>query len=103
MYSAICQICGNEFTAGSKKAKYCHDCCLMAKSEADRRRKERQNRPCTADTEFLVCVYTHRGDSISRIAADLSRSKESVKGILNKAKSSGAYDRHIKIHEIRGV
>lgn len=98
MYSAICQICGNEFTARSKNAKYCHDCCLMVKSEANRRRKEQLNRPCTAITEFLFCVYTYRGETVERIAADFDRSVENVEMILNSAKSSGRYDKHIQKH-----
>ena len=103
MYSIICEKCGNEFTAVNKKTRYCPDCVLAVKAEQWQRRREQMNRPCTADTEFLICVYTYRGDSISRIAADLNRSKDNVEKILDKAKASGAYDRHIKIYEMRGV
>ena len=103
MYSIICAVCGNEFSAASKVTRYCPDCVPTVKYGQWRRRREQMNRPCTADTEFLVCVYTHRGDSISRIAADLNRSKENVESILNKAKASGAYNGHIKIYEMRGV
>lgn len=31
MYSAICQICGNEFTARAKTTKYCSACVSKAK------------------------------------------------------------------------
>lgn len=98
MHSIICEKCGNEFTAGSKKAKYCHDCGLVVKSEADRRRQEQLNRPCTAITEFLFCVYTYRGETVKRIATDFNRSVENVEMILSNAKSSGRYGKHIKNH-----
>ena len=76
MYSAICQICGNKFTARAKTTKYCSACVSKAKAEAALHRKEQLNRPLTTDTEFLICLYTYRGDSISRIATDLNRSQE---------------------------
>ena len=56
------------------------------------------NRPCTADTEFLICVYTYRGENVKRIATDLYRSVENVEMILNSAKSSGRYNSHIQKH-----
>ena len=99
----VCEKCGNEFSAVNKKTRYCPDCVPAVKAEQWQRRREQMNRPCTADTEFLICVYTYRGDSISRIAADLNRSKDNVEKILDKAKGSGSYDRHIKIYEMRGV
>lgn len=54
MYSAICQICGNEFTARAKTTKYCSACVSKAKPEAALHRKEQLNRPPTTDTEFLI-------------------------------------------------
>lgn len=98
MYSAICQICGNEFTARAKTTKYCSACVSKAKAEAALHRKEQLNRPPTTDTEFLICLYTYRGDSISRIATDLNRSEEDVQSILNEAKASGRYNMHIQKH-----
>lgn len=99
MYSAICQICGNEFTARAKTTKYCSACVSKAKAEtALLHRKKQLNRPPTADTEFLICLYTYRGDSISRIATDLNRSEENVQSILNEAKASGRYNKHIQKH-----
>lgn len=103
MYSIICAVGGNEFSAASKVTRYCPDCVPAVKAGQWRRRREQMNRPCTDLTEFLVCIYTYRGDSISRIAADLSRSKENVEEILNNAKASRAYDKHIEIYEMRGV
>ena len=67
MYSAICQICRNKFTARAKTTKYCSACVSKAKAEAALHRKEQLNRPLTTDTEFLICLYTYRGDSILRI------------------------------------
>lgn len=102
MYSAICQICGNKFTARAKTTKYCSACVSKAKAEAALHRKEQLkeqlNRPPTTDTEFLICLYTYRGDSISRIATDLNRSEEGVQSILNEAKASGRYNEHIQKH-----
>jgi hypothetical protein len=103
MYSAICQICGNKFTARAKTTKYCSACVSKAKAEAalhrkELHRKERLNRPPTTDTEFLICLYTYRGDSISRIATDLDRSEKNVQSILNEAKASGRYNMHIQKH-----
>lgn len=54
MYSAICQICGNEFTAIAKTTKYCSACVSKTKAEAALHRKEQLNRPPTTDTEFLI-------------------------------------------------
>lgn len=88
MYSAICQICRNKFTARAKTTKYCSACVSKAKAEAALHRKEQLNRPLTTDTEFLICLYTYRGDSISRIATDLNRSEEDVQSILNEAKAN---------------
>lgn len=98
MYSAICQICGNKFTARAKTTKYCSACASKAKAEAALHRKEQLNRPPTTDTEFLICLYTYRGDSISRVATDLNRSEENVQSILNEAKASGRYNEHIQKH-----
>lgn len=98
MYSAICQICGNKFTARAKTIKYCSACVSKAKAEAALHRKEQLNRPPTTDTEFLICLYTYRDDSISRIATDLNRSEEDVQSILNEAKASGHYNMHIQKH-----
>ena len=95
MYSAICQICGNKFTARAKTTKYCSACVSKAKAL---HRKEQLNRPLTTDTEFLICLYTYRGDSISRIATDLNRSQKDVQSILNEAKASGRYNEHIQKH-----
>lgn len=61
-------------------------------------RREQMDRPCTADTEFLICVYTYRGETVDRIATDLYRSVENVEMILSSAKSSGRYNRHIQKH-----
>lgn len=52
MYSAICQICRNKFTARAKTTKYCSACVSKAKAEAALHRKEQLNRPLTTDTEF---------------------------------------------------
>lgn len=93
MHSAICQICGNKFTARAKTTKYCSACVSKAKADAALHRKEQLNRPPTTDTEFL-----NRGDSISRIATDLNRSEEDVQSILNEAKASGRYNMHIQKH-----
>ena len=98
MYSIICEKCGNEFSAVNKKTRYCPDCVPAVKAEQWQRRREQMNRPCTADTEFLICVYTYRGEIVKRIAADFNRSAENVKMILNSAKSSGRYGKHIQKH-----
>lgn len=73
-------------------------CVSKAKAEAALHRKEQLNRPPTTGTEFLICLYTYRGDSISRIATDLNRSEEDVQSILNEAKASGRYNMHIQKH-----
>ena len=98
MYSIICEKCGNEFSAVSKFTKFCPDCVPAVKAEQWQRRREQLNRPCTADTEFLFCVYTYRGETIERIATDFNRSAENVEMILNSAKSSGRYGEHIQKH-----
>lgn len=98
MYSIICEKCGNEFSAVSKFTKFCPDCVPAVKAEQWQRRREQMDRPCTADTEFLICVYTYRGETVDRIATDLYRSVENVEMILSSAKSSGRYNRHIQKH-----
>lgn len=47
---------------------------------------------------ILTGCIIRRGDSISRIATDLNRSKENVQSILNEAKASGRYNMHIQKH-----
>nr|DAZ25489.1 MAG TPA: Protein of unknown function (DUF2089) [Caudoviricetes sp.] len=98
MYKKICKRCGEEFIARTSKATYCSNCVTAIKSDAFKAKMRELNRPLTPDTEFLVCIYTARGDSISRIAIDLRRSKENVLKILNEAKASGRYEEHIKCY-----
>ena len=96
MHSIICEKCGNYFTAVNKNTRYCPDCVPAVKAEQWQRRREQMNRPCTADTEFLICIYTYRGETVKRIATDLCRSVENVEMILNSVKSSGRYGEHIQ-------
>ena len=58
--------------------------------------KDAMERPLTADTEFLISIYTYRGETPRRIAMDLNRTERQVKKILDGAKKSGRYDKHIK-------
>ena len=60
--------------------------------------KKATTRPLTEDTEFLVCLYSYRGESPKQIAYNLSRSEYQVKKILKEAKASGRYDEHISRH-----
>lgn len=53
------------------------------------------DRPLTRDTEYFVCVWSHKGESTKSIAEDLDRSVKAVDDILDNAKKSGRYDRHI--------
>lgn len=62
--------------------------------------KERfEPRPLTGDTEYLVCLYNHRGESASNIADCLSRPVSQIKQIIKDAKASGRYDKHIAKYE----
>lgn len=98
MYKKNCKHCGNNFISRSANARYCPECVPVIKSQLLKAKNKELNRPCTDDTEFLVSIYTARGDSPSRIASDLGRSEENVLKILNEAKESGRYDEHIKRH-----
>lgn len=60
--------------------------------------KRANARPLTEDTEFLICIYFHRGDSTHRIAIDLNRSERQVERVLKKAMCSGRYDKHVNKH-----
>lgn len=57
--------------------------------------KKSSARPLTRDTEMLICIYTHRGDSPKRIAADLCRPLSQIKDIILQAKLNGHYDYYI--------
>jgi hypothetical protein len=97
-----CKRCGNVFTSNKPFAN-CPDCREIIKKERQEKRKKELNRPCTSDTEYLVCVYTYRGDTPKRIAQDLDRSVKNIKGILKTAKESGNYDKHIKKYIRKGL
>lgn len=98
MYKKNCKRCGNDFISRSTKARYCPECVPVIKLRSLKSKNKELNRACTDDTEFLVSIYTARGESQSRIASDLGRSEENVLKILNEAKESGRYDEHIERH-----
>ena len=98
----ICKRCGNVFTSNKPFAN-CPDCRAIIKQERAKKRQEALNRPCTSDTEYLVCVYTYRGDTPKRIATDLDRSVKNVKCILKTAKESGNYEKHIRKYIRKGL
>lgn len=95
----VCERCGSSFEAVHKRDKFCPSCKEVIKKENEEKRIAGLNRPCTQDTEFLVSIYIHNGETLKQIARDLNRSKENVQGILDEAKSSGRYDRHIAKYE----
>ena len=96
MYKKNCKNCGNNFFSRSANARFCPECVPVIKLLKEKNKE--LNRPCTDDTEFLVSIYTARGESPSRIASDLGRSEENVLKILNEAKASGRYEEHIKCY-----
>ncbi|WP_370740144.1 hypothetical protein [Ruminococcus sp.] len=98
MYKKNCKRCGNDFISLSAKARYCPACVPVIKLRSLKSKNKELNRACTDDTEFLVSIYTARGESQSRIASDLGRSEENVLKILNEAKESGRYYEHIERH-----
>lgn len=104
MYELVCTQCKNSYIARRKgQSSLCPDCLQKLKKKKAAERRKLLNRPLTPDTEFLVCIYTYRGDSIKRIAADLIRSPRNVKKILDEAKASGRYEKYIKIYKARGL
>ncbi len=104
MYTLVCTQCKNSYTARKKgQSSLCPDCLQKLKKKKAEERRKLLNRPPTPDTEFLVCIYTYRGDSIKRIATDLIRSPRNVQKILDVAKASGRYEQYIKIYKARGL
>lgn len=95
----VCERCKSSFKAVNKREKFCPSCKEIIKKEAEEKRIAGLNRPCTKDTEFLISIYFHNGETLKQIAHDLNRSKENVRGILDEAKSSGRYDMHVARYE----
>lgn len=103
MYELICTKCKIKFNSPNKSISLCLGCFEAYEKQRKAERRKLLNRPLTPDTEFLVCVYTYRGDSIKRIAEDLIRIPRNVQKILNEARASGRYEKYIKIYKARGL
>jgi hypothetical protein len=98
MVEERCNLCGKMFLATRRGTRCCQNCGIKARTKEGKEimRKAGKTRPLTGDTEYLICIYTYRGDSAASIADVLDRGLEQVKNIIQKAKESGRYDRHIR-------
>ena len=113
MYKVIkCAMCGKNVEKTHNRTKYCCECAQEKQREHVRRSYRRKHtvsnilnikpRPLTRDTEYLVCLYSYRGESASSIANCLSRPLSQIEQIIDDVKSSGRYDKHIARHNNLG-
>lgn len=91
-----CVTCGVKFETVYPFQKQCYRCGHPVRKP--KKKIEKPYRELTADTEFLVCVYYWRGDSVERIGNDLDRNPNQISDIVYEAKKSGRYNKHIRRH-----
>lgn len=68
---------------------------MTSKSAKSKSKPKYKSRPLTTDTEFLVCIYHYRNDSIRNISDTLERPTSQIRRIIKNAKESGRYNKHI--------
>lgn len=88
--TATCPICGKTFTTKTPNKIYCSDECRLSRYRklspvvVAKTKEPPPDRPLTADTEKLVCIWYRKGDSVQKIAQVLNRRVEVIEDILKR-------------------
>ena len=99
----VCENCGKEFTTEYLPRKFCSKACGYT-SKARASQVVVQDRPFTKNTPHCIVAWTINGDDVDEIAFQLARSPQAIREHMKEMVSNGAWKREwliIKRHKKR--